>query len=87
MIWRIKLLGFTIMVTKELQCVRKKTNMSKAMYRVYCKEDKKYLLLASFVFEEDANFYVRNKLNDCPPELETRIFKIMQGNRNIKVFI
>lgn len=68
--------------------------MDKLSYRVYYrdktsrkKQDHKYRLLAAFVYEDDATFYVMNELNHQNPETLTLDYKIMQGNKNHKVYL
>lgn len=66
--------------------------MSKIMFRVYEKtpegrgNEKKWRLLAAFVWKADAIFYCISKLNEVDPEHRTEQYKIMHGNRNVMVF-
>lgn len=63
------------------------------MYRVYSKDyegkgtDKKWKLLAAFVWKADANWFIKDKINEIPPENRTEDYKIMHGNRNVQVFV
>lgn len=63
-------------------------------YRIYSRNKRaidkskhKYLWLASFLCEMDAIFYINSKLNSYMAyEIDKPDFKIMQGNRNHKVY-
>lgn len=65
--------------------------MSKAMFRVYYRDtysnksrDKKWSLIAAFVYQHDAEWFISDKRNSDPEGQYS--YKIMQGNRNIKVY-
>lgn len=67
--------------------------MSKLMYRVYArsiypryKADRKYNLLAAFLYKEDAEWFIRDRLNSEGIEHRETEYKIMQGNRNLEVY-
>lgn len=63
------------------------------MYRIHVKDkkshkanEKKWSLIAAFVYLDDANAYLSSKIDnkkDWQPDLA---YKIMQGNRNIRTF-
>lgn len=61
--------------------------MSK-FYRVLLKAspEVKYFTIATFLFLEDARFYIRNELNHTDPAEDERIFKIMFMNKNIELY-
>lgn len=63
--------------------------MDKQAFRVYRRcttypGGKKWALRAIFVSREDAEAYMRNKLDAIPCDIISIEWKIMQGNRNIR---